>query len=556
MRYDAKTFTGVDPSAWKPSVFSPSMLEEIHSDAALWASKDSIYDTVGVAAYNEATAWASTQRVATFLQGTGAQGLPQAMYQDVVASMAPLVLQTPRSAEELQKALEQAMVGIVANGLSAIPIVGGIAAGIWNLGYWLVNLKRRPAPEIAEFFRPMTQYSVDAAEIAMKGAFPVFTQSDWTSFFLPRLGDELRIEGRDGGLCPAWALVSDERLSNSGFVPGAEFVAGPIQAFAVPQPTGAKPCHTSDPKLGECEVPEYGCTWSTRGGNEVDWRDIGSFYPELARMLFAVSGTVQQPGTPLWSVDTDAILKAWEEHLSEVLNWADDTWDARLLPSTGLNGVTANQRQSVIQALVRPYFVADLGQGKYMRGFGAVWTPGSKNGSTIVDHFVRPWCEAVKRRQHYYLGTTYVAYADSAGGAFADPQLRQRLEEMRRLLLQSPYRRQVILADVLDADYRQALFDSTVGQTLTSVPPTGDGPSPIHPDSEGPPPPADEPKGGAPFGREVAQLQPLESRSDPGKVIAIGLGSVAAVMMLRNLWKLARSRSAARPRSKSSPRSR
>ncbi len=522
---NAEFFRGLN-TQWKPTIFSPSMLTAASSDAALWAQATSQYVDFDIGAVNASDAWARTQQVAFFRQGTGSLGIPSGVINGVIDSMAPLAISPPKNIEDLAEQLTGSVIGVVTNALSAVPVVGPIANMIGAVVLTIMNLRSKPKEEVQEFFSPLTQYNPDAEELMMNNTLPLLSGSDWTPLFLPRLGNDVRIERRDGGMCPAWVMLSSERSKHAGFIPGSQQIAGPIQAYVVRQ---ANP-------HGDF------CTKYT------DHRDIGDFYPAAAQLLTAVSEQVQRPTAALWSVRPDVILEGWREHFESIVESAGEWWAGDRLAGAGMGGASTDLRQKVVQSFLAPYFVYESQPGVFTRGlFSSNWTPGREHQMrSFVDELVQPWCETIARRQEHYLGTTVVAYADPASAAFSDPALRTKMEEMRRLLLESPARREVDLDDVIDPEYRTALFKATSGSTLVNpAAPAGEGlPTRVDGVDRGEPTEPTEPNGGVPFHRELQRLGHLRrsratKRSDfnTGKAVAVGLAATAAILALRGRHK-------------------
>ena len=268
-------------------------------------------------------------------------------------------------------------------------------------------------------------------------------------------------------------------------------------------------------------------------------RDVGDFYPGPAQLLTAVSDQVQAPSAALWSVRPNVILNEWREHFRRVMSAASDWWKGGERLPEGLRGLSTDRRRAVIQALVAPYFVYESESGELLRGvFTSNWEPGREVPMrSIVDALVGPWCGAVAQRQSHYLGTTVVAYADPGSPAFEGTYLRNRLADMRRLLLESPARKSVILDDVIDPEYRKALFDSTVGSTFASKP-VDQSPISIDRSSDTPDEPV-PPSGGVPFGVDDAQVVTVAGGepAHPGKILAVLLAGLGAGLAVRDFRK-------------------
>lgn len=520
MKVDAASeiFRGVNLQ-WKPHVFSPAMIGAATSDSALWAQQTGDqFGAFPIAAQVQSEAWAAMQRISLYRQSVGSVGVPEAVVQsgELAASMLNMVISPPEDIEALMLELADVSIGVITNVLSVYPIVGAIAGVIGSVVKAVIFVRTMDQGGVQQFFQPLTDYNVGAEEVVMSSTLPLLGTSDWTSLFLPRVGGGVHIEGREG-VCPSWVMMSDERVGATGFVPGGRGIMGPIQAMFR---------HMVNPKQGD---------WCNN--KEIHYRDVGDFYPSAAQLLIGVSGQVQKPGTALWSIRPDVIMQEWQDHFDEVIKQATKWWEGTDLSGSSLESASTDNRHRVIQALLAPYFGTKLDGQEWTRGlFSSTWRPGrERDMENLVDKMVRPWCEAVARRQRYFLGTTAVAYGDSAGGGFKDPELRAEMDDMRRLLLDSPARRDVVLEDVVDRDYREELFRRTIGNTLaTPTHPRRDGAAPARLEGVdmGPEDPPVPPTGGTPL--ELVPPRPermaLKKKGKGATVakVALGVGAAAA----------------------------
>lgn len=249
--------------------------------------------------------------------------------------------------------------------------------------------------------------------------------------------------------------------------------------------------------------------------------------------MTAIDQQVQRPGPALWSVVPSEIRDAWRDYRDATMSFAAELYFGRGLGGTGLDRLNEEQRRLVVQQLVAPLHVSML-DGEPRRGILAAnsWTPKGPPDD-IVEAFVEPWCERMERRQEQYLGTISVAYADPTSAAFKrSPKLRDRLDEMRALLLESPARHDIDLRDVVDRSYARDLFASTSGGQLKLPPSSGKRPvTPMHlvPLSIDP---AIGPSGGAPF---RGYLTPMREEGTGGSGLVVGIAAAALFFGIRRL---------------------
>lgn len=456
---------------WSPRIISAALVEGAQGNRVLWddvARKIAGFD---VQAQLGAKAWAYTQRIAFATQAVGSLGLPAGLTTEIADAFGKLVLSPPKDPAALAAQLTKTAIGIATTAIAAVPIIGPIAAAIGSLATFLVGLSEQSPETVQEVFPPQRIYQADEEKLAMNAiVLPALSQSNWTDLFLPALGS-LKVSQRQDVL-GAWLLESDAS-SGFGFVPGSQCVSHQIQVG-------------------------FNKKSDRIGGSSASARDVGDFFPGCAQLITAVSSQVQTPTAALYSVRANRILAAWREYLEAVTAFGRDLYDGRGIKGTGLEALTEDQRHQIVSAMMSPFFVSRIG-GKILRGVMVNWTPTSQVES-IVDAFVQPWCETVEQRQDYYLNTIVCAYVDPSSPGLATMRRQNRLGRNRALLLKSPARYKVDLDDVIDDDYRRALFMATAGSTL--VAPSGPGGASVVglDDSEPPPaPPPSNPSGGPPF---------------------------------------------------------
>lgn len=505
---DEEIWAGVD-DYWVSRVISPSLLDAARGDRSLWADMGPRIAGFDSNALVGARAWAAAQKTAMLFQGTGPLGLPAGALASVADALGPLVLDPPQDVDALFEQLARTAVGVVVDTLAAIPVVGAIARAIGQIGLLLWDLSRKPQEQAREYLPPPQVYRRDHEEYVMNAQLlPALSTSDWTGLFLPRVGDDIRITEIETG----WVLGSSSAGKGLGFIPGTQQINGPTQAF----------WHKKS---------------SRAGGSLAAHQDVGDFYPGPAQLMTALDQQVQRPGPEMWSVVPSEVRSAWRDHMRAVKHFAYEAYFGRGIKGTGIDRLNEEQQRLIVQQLVAPLHVARL-DGELHRGIlsANAWTPKSPPDD-LVEAFIGPWCDRLAKRQEHYLETITVAYADPTSAAFArNPKLRAKLEEMRALLLEHPARHEVDLRDVIDPEYRAALFDATAGAELRA--PTGPA-KPGKPPSIGgtntePEPPL-PPQGGAPF-------QAHAEATPGGEGLVLGLGVLGLVWALRSLKRRRRGR--------------
>ena len=174
--------------------------------------------------------------------------------------------------------------------------------------------------------------------------------------------------------------------------------------------------------------------------------------------------------------------------------------------------------------------------GEWIRAVLNLNVPPGALGShpSIADKLVAPSMEAMRDRQFAALGTLACAYCSEEAAAFAGEDgklLRDRLVDMRKLLLSSAYRFDVKLDDVIDRDYAAELRAVGVGQLGIKAPgeparaPEG---APLFPDNPDPPPET-EPAGGPPFAAIEARY--AGAGIDPLVIGGLAAGGLAALFL-------------------------
>ena len=499
--------------SWTSRVISPALLDAARGDRSLWSDMGPKISGFDSNALVGARAWAAAERVAMFHMGSGSLGIPANLVSQVSRSLGPLALQPPESVDALVEALANTAIGITVEALASIPVVGPIARAIGSMALMLRELARRPHDEIKDYLPPPQSYQRDAEELVMNTQLlPALSTSDWSRLFMPRIGNNPRVREIESG----WLFDSFGSGAGLGYIPGTQQISSATQAF----------WHRKS---------------SRAGGSQAVHQDVGDFYPGPAQLMTAIDQQVQRPGPALWFVVPSDIRDAWREHRDATMSFAAELHFGRGLGGTGLDRLNEEQRRLVVQQPVAPLHLSML-DGKPRRGILAAnsWTP-KRPPDDIVEAFVEPWCERMEKRQEQSLGTIAVAYADPGSAAFQrNPRLRDKLQQMRALLLESPARHDVDLRDVVDRSYARDLFAATTGGQFKAPSTSSDQGSqptvPIQmelvPSAIDPP---SGPTGGAPF---EGFLTPTPAAgTGRGGDLLVGVTALALLIGLRRLTR-------------------
>lgn len=441
---DHQMWIGVD-DYWSSRVISPALLDAARGDRSMWPDMAERISKFDANAMLGARAWAAAERTSMFFQGTGALGLPTNALASVASGLGPLVMDPPEDLDALYESLARTGIGVAVDILGAVPIVGIIAKAIGAMGLFAWDVSKMSQDEAREYLPPPQVYSRNSEEYVMNTQLlPALSTNDWTGLFLPRVGNAREVLEIDNG----WVFDSTDGGHGLGFIPGTQQISSATQAL-----------------------------WHKKsrrpGGSLASHQDVGDFYPGPAQLMTALDQQVQRPGSEMWAVAPSVVRRAWREHLDATMDFAYELYFGRGIKGTGLDKLNDEHRRLIVQQLVAPLHVSQVGDD-IRRGVLAAnsWSP-KRPPDDIVKAFVDPWCDRLAERQRHYLGTIAVAYADPKSAAFAqDSKLRDKLYEMRRLLLESPARREVDLEDVIDGQYRAELFEATIGGQL-EAPGTG-----------------------------------------------------------------------------------
>ena len=454
---------------WESRLITDELIRAAAEDPALWQGQADKIANFDVNLRNGALAWQEGAQL-MLKEVANTSGVPANLANSIMAGVTELYRGRPTSVKELGINLANAGIGIVTNALAAVPIVGQVAGAIGALASMLISLAQDSPQQAAEFLPPLQDYSDEVDEwVVNNQVLPASGTLDWTGLFLPRYKGTWRAYPREHG----WAMRASAGGGGVGFMPGTERINGIIQTYFVYK--------------------------SVRKGFQLSQaRDQGSFYPGAAQMLTALIEQSERPQTQLYNVDTHRIEKEWREHMEGAVDLAKAIWNRNkaVLSEGKMGELTEEQARSIVQAMMSPLSV---GAGDQIGGAGTYsWKPWQQ-GRDVFNTFIKPWCELVRQRQMHHVGTIVgTAYTSEDQAAFqGDQQLLLKLRINRGLLLDSPWKRKVVLADMIDPAYKQQMFDATIGSTFTAqLPPPSQPLDPNVPPDSAPQPPG----GGPPFG--------------------------------------------------------
>jgi hypothetical protein len=373
--------------------------------------------------------------------------------------------------------MAQVGVGIAMGVLAPIPIVGQIAVAIGAVAQVLMSLFSQPREVVVEILPPLQDYKDEVDQwVVNNQVLPATTTLDWTGLLKPRFQGPWAVHGREGANAAMHGAVGSAGL---GFMPGTQRMTSIIQTY-----------------------------WADRGrlnvvSPELSSRatDVGSFYPGASQIMTALQEQCAKPQPQMYNVDTIAIEDAWDTYIRYAFELAEGIYKREkwAVQGTPLANQTREQNQRTAQAMMSRLLV---GVGKQIGAIGAwTWRPEDPRDNSVFEVFIKPWCRKVRKRQENNLGRIPgAAYTSEEQGAFRDHELLVKLRTMRAILLQHPARNEVVLEDVIDPEFRSALFDATVGQRLAAGPPVAVKGGRIDPATPKDPPPPGV-GGGVPFGR-------------------------------------------------------
>jgi hypothetical protein len=495
------------PNNWWESRFTPDeLIRASHEDPSLWAAQSATIANYDVNLRNGAIAWQEAAQLA-LKNIAPVSGFPSATVPTVVSNVGAILIAIPSgiSGQELAIKIAQAGIGIAMIATAAIPIVGAIVNALGAVALFLISLFGKKREEVEVIFPPMAQYSEENDTwVGNNQALPALATLDWTRLFMPRHAGDWRVFGRAEKGIEARPFNLGTGL---GMMPGTQRLTSAIQVFWIQRGHAAE----VSPELS------------------VQHNDVGSFYPGTTQMVTAVMEQIAKPQTQMYNVNTDQILSAWENHIEGAFELAAGIYERRswAVKGTPLADQTLSQNRVFAQNMVAPFI---RGAGGKLDVLSTNWTPEQGIPKNTALEFIRPWCATIRRQQWNNLGRVVgAAYTDPTQPAFRNAQLYQKLKMMRQALLEHQARKDVVLADVIDPEYRAQLFDSTVGDTLTAATPVNQRANPkIDPDTPADPPPPGV-GGGVPFGGG--------SGSGLGRLALLGGAAVGLAMLAkRRRW--------------------
>ena len=481
----------VPANFWESRLLTSELLAAAAQDPALWPGQANKIAKFDVNLRNGALAWQESAQLA-IKEIASSSGLPFKLTDSIAQNITDLFTGTPSDMHDLGVQLANVGIGIVTNALSAIPIVGQIAGAIGGIASMLISLAKDTPKEAAEYLPPLQDYKEEIDEAVVNAqVIPSLGTLDWTGLFLPRYKGLWAAYPREHG----WAIRGSSAGDGVGMMPGTQHLSGILQTYFLYK--------------------------SVRKGFQLaEARDQGTFYPGATQILTAVLEQVGKPQTQMYNVDTDLVRRRWRDYLLAAIEWASDAYKGNkaALEGSKLGELTTEQRQAVIGAMMSRLGVSSVGD--QIGGVGTYsWSPWAQ-GNNVFDTFIAPWCDRMRQRQEHYLGTIIgTAYTAEDQAAFrGDPTLLVKLRMNRALLLKSPARGGVRIANMIDPAYREQVFESTVGSTLVAQTPAGGFP-PL--DANAPPDvPPQPPRGGVPFGD---LLSPQSSKVTLGTFVAASL---------------------------------
>lgn len=462
---------------WESRLMTDELMRAAAVDPSLWPEASAKIAKYDVNLRNGALAWQESAQLALKTIGP-VQGFPSGALAVVVGNVGDVLTSVPDDPKQLGIQMAQIGVGVAMAVLAPIPIVGQVAAAVGAIAQFLLHLAAQE-PKTAEIILPPLQdYSEEVDEwVVNNQVLPATGTLDWTGLFLPRYKGEWKAHDREAGFA-SYGAVSG---GGAGFMPGTQRLSSKIQTYWLPV----------SERMVEAS-PEISASV----------RDTGSFYPGASQLMTALQEQVALPQSQLYAVDTNAILSAWEEYTGAALELASGIYKREdwAVKGTQLAKDSLAQNQALAQQMISPLLV---GVGGEIGGFGTTQYKPWDYSPTVLERYIRPWCEKIRRRQWNNLGRIVgAAYTNEQQGAFRDPELLVRLRTMRAILLQHPARWDVDFESMIDPGFRSDLFDATIGQRLTAGVPAPKVAKPIDPDTKPDPPPPGA-GGGVPFGKYI-----------------------------------------------------
>lgn len=464
---------------WESRLITDEVIKAAHGDPSLWHFQSDAIANYDVNLRNGAIAWQESAQVALAWVGP-VSGFPSAIVPTIVDNVGNIVLDFGGATGRIDPKMvairvAQVGVGVAMAATAAIPIVGAIVNAIGAVAQFLLTLATQSRETAAVILPSQEAYSEETDEwVVNRQLLPACATYDWTGLLLPRFRGEWKAYGRAEKGIVARGVVGGGGL---GFMPGTQRISSMIQVFWIRRGHHAE----VSPELS------------------VQHNDVGSFYPGAAQLMTALHEQCAKVQTQLYNIDTPRIISAWEEYVGAAFELAAGIYNREkwAVAGTPLADQTHAQNRVFAQHIVAPLMV---GIGDQIDLLTTYWTPNMGVPDATILRFIRRWCQQVQRRQWNNLGRIVgAAYTMPEQAAFRDPQMRNKLNMMRQVLLEHRARYDVQLADVIDPEYRAALFDRTVGETLVAPSGPGSRDATIDPDTPKDPPPPGV-GGGVPFG--------------------------------------------------------
>ncbi len=337
------------------------------------------------------------------------------------------------------------MVMDLAGQFDGIPIVAAIVNFIANTTSQIITAYGQTQREVVE--AEFMGYSRESDNDYVRQAATLYGASDLTTLFTPNNDASDGVDDLNQEVEQGWHGELSE-VTKLMLVPRG--VAGGL---------GALPNTVLNPRA-----------WQTDPKARPIYTPWGMFKPAFTQATMQSWQGLMVNSRATYMVDTVRLANAWRTWTDNMLFWGTNRygeekrrWILGLLMSTASLGTAASQT------------VHGAGYSHVLP-----WTPrrgeGINSEATIGDFGIWAAERQLYRRQRKYLGTLTVAYVSEGDPAFASSQpLRKLLSERRKMLLNHPALNAVNLAQVVDADFRQAIATRQGPKGFTDAP--GGGPA-------------------------------------------------------------------------------
>ena len=333
------------------------------------------------------------------------------------------------------------------------------------------------------------------------------SNANYTSLYLPayRTNMPWQLQHRDQGVAAQHGYGSgdgdgrDVRFdpgdaSNFGFMPGTTIMLRVLQAswrmYSTTRATPVdrytlrcrgvdKPCWKSQKTFdgsrdcrqcvdAESVWPVEGIAWGYSGAplnTTTPGENTGAFFPTANKLLTNLLDMITQPGTLLYTLDSELIRDQWKRSFEQFWEFAAREWGR--YHGTGWRGLISR---------LATLMTAFEHNGQLLLGGRELWMPLTHIANPREDKFevpfkysiyrqiIEPFCDALFRAQRHYLDTFNVAYIPPGAGALYDTRGNVRKSKLgdaflaaRRNLLNANKRVLVDLRRVSDPEYRAEL---------------------------------------------------------------------------------------------------